>query len=132
MRISPRFSRPGTIKHGELRVEWKAKESGEVCVCARDERSATNAKQWLSFHRDSSMNHYSQPTNATQAKDRLYAQLATSLKNMSRAVGQTADLFEQLQVDLDAMRGLAGIHAAQYVPFEIHAFIYLLSGVLDS
>jgi len=32
---------------------------------------------------------------------------------MSRAVGLTADLFEQLQVDLDAMRTLAGIHAAQ-------------------
>jgi len=61
------------------------------------------------------MNAYSQPTNATQAKDRLYAQLSTSLKNMSRAVGQTADLFEQLQVDLDAMRTLAGIHAAQFM-----------------
>jgi len=61
------------------------------------------------------MNPYSQPTNATQAKDRLYAQLATSLKNMSRAVGLTADLFEQLQVDLDAMRTLAGIHAAQFM-----------------
>lgn len=59
------------------------------------------------------MNTYSQPTNATQAKDRLYAQLATSLKNMSRAVGQTADLFEQLHIDLDAMRTLSSIHAAQ-------------------
>jgi len=56
-----------------------------------------------------------QPTSATQANDRLYAQLATSLKNMCRAVGQTADLFEQLQVDLDAMRTLAGIHAAQFM-----------------
>lgn len=61
----------------------------------------------------SPMNAYPQPTNATQAKDRLYAQLASSIKNMSRAVGQTADLFEQLQVDLDAMRTLAGTHAAQ-------------------
>jgi len=51
--------------------------------------------------------------NATQAKDRLYGQLAARLKNMSRAVGQTADLFEQLQTDLDAMRVLAGTHAAQ-------------------
>jgi len=33
---------------------------------------------------------------------------------MSRAIGQTADLFEQLQTDLDAMRVLAGTHAAQY------------------
>ncbi|OAX41376.1 hypothetical protein K503DRAFT_685555 [Rhizopogon vinicolor AM-OR11-026] len=53
--------------------------------------------------------------NATQAKDRLYGQLAASLKNMSRAVGQTADLFEQLQTDLDAMRVLAGTHAAQFM-----------------
>ncbi|KAG1897508.1 uncharacterized protein F5891DRAFT_1044480 [Suillus fuscotomentosus] len=53
--------------------------------------------------------------NATQAKDRLYSQLAASLKNMSRAVGQTADLFEQLQTDLDAMRVLAGTHAAQFM-----------------
>jgi len=61
--------------------------------------------------------------NATQTKDRLYAQLATSLKNMSRAVGKTADLFEQLQVDLGAMRTLAGIHAAQFmvVAAEINA-----------
>jgi hypothetical protein len=59
------------------------------------------------------MNAYSQPTSATQAKDRLYAQLATSLKNTSRTIGHTADLFEQLQLDLDAMRTLAGIHAAQ-------------------
>lgn len=54
-------------------------------------------------------------SGATQAKDRLYAQLASSLKNMSRAVGQTADLMEQLQNDLDAMRVLAGTHAAQCV-----------------
>ncbi|KAG8220534.1 hypothetical protein J3R82DRAFT_3249 [Butyriboletus roseoflavus] len=34
---------------------------------------------------------------------------------MSRAVGQTADLMEQLQNDLDAMRVLAGTHAAQFM-----------------
>ncbi|KIJ61975.1 hypothetical protein HYDPIDRAFT_30798 [Hydnomerulius pinastri MD-312] len=61
------------------------------------------------------MNNHSYPTGATQAKDRLYGQLAASLKNMSRAVGQTADLFEQLQTDLDAMRVLAGTHAAQFM-----------------
>lgn len=55
-------------------------------------------------------------SGATQAKDRLYAQLASRLKNMSRAVSQTADLMEHLQNDLDAMRVLAGIHAAQCVP----------------
>ena len=56
--------------------------------------------------------------SATQAKDRLYAQLASSLKNMTRAVGQTADLMEQLQTDLDAMRVLAGTHAAQWVAYH--------------
>lgn len=54
-------------------------------------------------------------SGATQAKDRLYAQLASRLKNMSRAIGQSADLMEQLQNDLDAMRVLAGTHAAQWV-----------------
>ncbi|KAI0060941.1 hypothetical protein BV25DRAFT_1806358 [Artomyces pyxidatus] len=59
------------------------------------------------------MNSQAQPTSATQAKERNYAHLANSLTRLSRAMGQTADLFEQLQVDLDAMRTLAGIHAAQ-------------------
>jgi hypothetical protein len=53
------------------------------------------------------------PTNATQAKDRLYAQLASSLGRMSRAIAQTADLCEQLQVDLHAMRTFAGLDAAK-------------------
>jgi division protein CdvB (Snf7/Vps24/ESCRT-III family) len=57
----------------------------------------------------------SQNTSATQAKDRQYMQLSASLTRLSHAVGQTADLFEQLQVDLDAMRALAGLHAAQCV-----------------
>jgi hypothetical protein len=55
------------------------------------------------------------PTNATQTKERLYAQLALSLGRMSRAVSQTADLCEQLQVDLHAMRIFAGLDAAKYV-----------------
>jgi hypothetical protein len=55
------------------------------------------------------------PTNATQTKERLYAQLALSLGRMSRAVSQTADLCEQLQVDLHAMRILGGLDAAKYV-----------------
>lgn len=55
----------------------------------------------------------SAPTNATQAKDRLYTQLAGSLGRMSRAIGQTADLCEQLQVDLHAMRTFAGLDAAK-------------------
>jgi hypothetical protein len=53
------------------------------------------------------------PTNATLAKDRLYAQLAASLGRMSRAVSQTADLCEQLQVDLHSMRIFAGMEAAK-------------------
>ena len=52
-------------------------------------------------------------TSANQAKERLYAQLASSLGRMSRAISQTADLCEQLQVDLHAMRVLAGLDAAK-------------------
>ncbi|KIM44887.1 hypothetical protein M413DRAFT_442855 [Hebeloma cylindrosporum] len=55
------------------------------------------------------------PTNATLTKERLYAQLALSLGRMSRAVSQTADLCEQLQVDLHAMRILAGLDAAKFM-----------------
>ena len=44
------------------------------------------------------------PTSATQTKGRLYAQLAASLGRTARAISQTADLCEQLQVDLHAMR----------------------------
>jgi hypothetical protein len=55
------------------------------------------------------------PTNATQAKERLYSQLAGSLGRMSRAIGQTADLCEHLQVDLHAMRVFAGLDAAKCV-----------------
>jgi len=53
------------------------------------------------------------PTSATQAKERLYTQLAGSLGRMSRAISQTADLCEQLQVDLQAMRVFAGLDAAK-------------------
>ena len=52
-------------------------------------------------------------SNATQAKERLYTQLAGSLGRMSRAIGRTADLCEQLQVDLHAMRIFAGLDAAK-------------------
>jgi len=55
------------------------------------------------------------PTNATQAKDRLYAQLAHSLGRMTRAVSRTADLCEQLQVDLQAMRTFAALDAAKFM-----------------
>ncbi|KAL0953465.1 hypothetical protein HGRIS_004697 [Hohenbuehelia grisea] len=55
------------------------------------------------------------PTNATQAKDKLYTQLAGSLARMSRAIAQTTDLCEQLQVDLHAMRTFAGLDAAKFM-----------------
>ncbi|KAF9522694.1 hypothetical protein CPB83DRAFT_864084 [Crepidotus variabilis] len=55
------------------------------------------------------------PTNATQTKERLYTQLAGSLGRMSRAISQTADLCEQLQVDLHAMRIFAGLDAAKFM-----------------
>lgn len=53
------------------------------------------------------------PTNATQTKERLYAQLAMSLGRTSRAISQTADLCEQLQKDLHAMKVFAGLDAAK-------------------
>ncbi|KAJ7326306.1 hypothetical protein B0H14DRAFT_2382429 [Mycena olivaceomarginata] len=53
------------------------------------------------------------PTNATQAKERLYSQLSGSLGRMARAIGQTADLCAQLQTDLHAMRTFAGLDAAK-------------------
>src|SRR5258708_35140798 len=65
------------------------------------------------------------PTNATQTKERLYAQLALSLGRMSRAVSQTADLCEQLQVDLHAMRILGGLDAAKYVLFSLYIYSIL-------
>ncbi|KAF9258884.1 hypothetical protein L218DRAFT_876060 [Marasmius fiardii PR-910] len=55
------------------------------------------------------------PTNATQSKERLYAQLATSFKQMNRAMGQNADLWEQMQVDLHSMRTFAGLDAARFM-----------------
>jgi len=59
------------------------------------------------------MNGYPHTKSASQAKDRNYAHLSKSLTRLSRAMGQTASLFEQLHLDLDAMRTLAGIHSAQ-------------------
>ena len=41
---------------------------------------------------------------------------------MSRAISHTADLCEQLQVDLQAVRTFAGLDAAKWV------FIFLLDG----
>ncbi|KAF7432953.1 hypothetical protein PC9H_004897 [Pleurotus ostreatus] len=57
----------------------------------------------------------SPPTNATQAKERLYGQLAASLARMSRAITQTTDLCEQLHADLNAMRTFAGLDAAKFM-----------------
>ncbi|KAJ8094687.1 hypothetical protein AAF712_012339 [Marasmius tenuissimus] len=55
------------------------------------------------------------PTNATQAKERLYAQLAHSFKRMNQAMGQNADLWELMQVDLHSMRTFAGLDAARFM-----------------
>jgi hypothetical protein len=59
------------------------------------------------------MNGHPHAKSASQAKHRNYAHLSKSLARLSRAMGQTAALFEQLHLDLDAMRTLAGIHSAQ-------------------
>ena len=59
------------------------------------------------------MNGHPHTKSASQAKDRNYAHLSKSLARLSRAMSQTAGLFEQLHLDLDAMRTLAGIHGAQ-------------------
>ncbi|KAJ7650680.1 hypothetical protein FB45DRAFT_23423 [Roridomyces roridus] len=53
------------------------------------------------------------PTNATQAKERLYSQLSVSLTRMHGAIRRTADLCEQLQEDLNAMRTFAGLDATK-------------------
>lgn len=54
-----------------------------------------------------------QSNNAAQAKERLYTQLAGSISRLANATSQTADLCEQLQYDLLAMRQLAGLDAAK-------------------
>ena len=53
--------------------------------------------------------------SVTQRKDRLYAQLASSMQRLKQASARTTDLTESVQEDLDAMRTFAGIHAAQCV-----------------
>lgn len=55
------------------------------------------------------------PPSAEQTKARLYGQLSNSLNHMKRAMSQTADLCEQLQYDLHAMRIFVGLDAAKYV-----------------
>ncbi|EKM81954.1 hypothetical protein AGABI1DRAFT_55066 [Agaricus bisporus var. burnettii JB137-S8] len=54
-------------------------------------------------------------TSAVQTKEKLYGQLAASLNRMSRAISQTADLCDMLQVDLNAMRTFAGLDAAKFM-----------------
>ena len=53
--------------------------------------------------------------SAVQRKERLYVHLAASLQRLKQHTTQTADLFEGVQGDLDAMRTFAGLHAAKYV-----------------
>jgi len=59
------------------------------------------------------MNSQPHAKSASQAKERNYAHLSKSLARLSRAMGETAGLFEQLHLDLNALRTLAGIHSAQ-------------------
>jgi hypothetical protein len=59
------------------------------------------------------MNSQPHAKSASQAKERNYAHLSKSLARLSRAIGETAGLFEQLHLDLNALRTLAGIHSAQ-------------------
>ncbi|KAJ3777676.1 hypothetical protein FB446DRAFT_107819 [Lentinula raphanica] len=51
-------------------------------------------------------------TGAIQAKERLYTQLAGSFGRMNRALVQTSNLCELLQMDLHAMRTFVGLDAA--------------------
>ena len=59
------------------------------------------------------MNSHPHTKSASQAKERNYAHLSKSLARLSHAIGETAGLFEQLHLDLNALRTLAGIHSAQ-------------------
>ncbi|KAF5355316.1 hypothetical protein D9758_006012 [Tetrapyrgos nigripes] len=61
------------------------------------------------------MNTVPTTTSATQAKDRLYAQLASSFGRMNRSLNRTSQLCEQLQVDLHSMRIFAGYDAAKFM-----------------
>ncbi|KAF7316145.1 hypothetical protein MIND_00132700 [Mycena indigotica] len=56
-------------------------------------------------------------TSATQKKERKYAELASALQRMSKTMAQTADLCQEVQLDLHAMRDFAGIDAAKYASF---------------
>ena len=56
-------------------------------------------------------------------------QLGQSLAGLSRAIGQTADLCEQLKDNLDAMKLLAASHAAQYVAVLIEIWAEFSVGV---
>ncbi|KAF5337445.1 hypothetical protein D9757_010334 [Collybiopsis confluens] len=51
-------------------------------------------------------------SSATHAKERLYTQLAGSFGRMNRALVQTSNLCELLQMDLLAMRNFVGRDAA--------------------
>ncbi|KAE9406307.1 hypothetical protein BT96DRAFT_851941 [Gymnopus androsaceus JB14] len=55
------------------------------------------------------------PTGATQAKERLYTQLAGSFGRMNRALMQTSNLCELLQMDLRAMQIFVGTDASLFM-----------------
>jgi hypothetical protein len=54
-------------------------------------------------------------TDASQAKDRQYAQLSRNMEQLATSMEETAELFGLLQDDLRAMSVLSANHAAQYV-----------------
>lgn len=51
-------------------------------------------------------------STTSQAKDRQYAQLSKSVGRLSNALAQTAELFDELNSDLHAMRTLGATHAS--------------------
>jgi len=69
-------------------------------------------------------------TSAVHTKEKLYSQLAASLGRMSRAINQTADLCEMLQVDLHAMRTFAVLDAAKYANYSLGVYRFNSLSVL--
>jgi len=54
---------------------------------------------------------------AGRAKTRHYQKLASEMKRFADGVTETRTLFAKLEGDLESMRTLAGLHAAQFMAF---------------
>ncbi|KAF7319079.1 hypothetical protein HMN09_00244200 [Mycena chlorophos] len=61
------------------------------------------------------MSGFPQTNTATYKKERKYAELASALARMSKAITHTADLCTEVQLDLEAMRNFAGHDAAKFM-----------------